>query len=85
MKTKQVTTPVLEFNYPDGTYIRLWAINPGEWVQLSPAKCHYFGAVATASLIYESNFIKIGGLHAAEEVDLRDKSTWDWIKSHMGE
>lgn len=77
--TKQVTEPVLEIRHGDGTYIRLWALNPGEWCQCSGARCHLFQARKTASLIYDANMVKAGGCHEASELNLRDKPTWDWI------
>lgn len=79
--TKRVTQPVLELKQASSTF-RLWALNVGEWVQLSPASCHYFRAEKTASLIYES--ITPSG-HSALEVGLRDENTWAWIAENISD
>lgn len=81
MKTKQVTGPVMVLKNGAQTF-QIWILNPGQWCQCTPAKCHYFKALSTGSIIYESFGC---GMHECVEYPLDAGTIWNWIRDAMQE
>jgi len=76
---RMVTKPVLEFRREHG-FIRLYAYRAGQACHVGEHKQFHFGHDGSAGLVYDD---QSGMGHHANDVDVDNASTWQWIQKWM--
>jgi len=64
----------------DGTLFSIWILEVGQSCACSPARCHEFTAVKTASIVYD---VKSIHGHNCTEYPIGDSSIWQWVQKFM--